>query len=267
MCMKKRILKVISITLVVFILFFLSTTILEYVAINNEINSFMERGKLVDIDIVNKVKYYEVPRRKGEIDKPSFTEYAGDKYAFAGSYGDTFVTQESPFFKNPDIPIAYEFISFWWGGHAAIVGNTTNEYGEPEIIEATAMSDTEENNAVTKTWNYWLYQEYRDSFIGLRIKGATNNEYINYANWANSQLGVPYNMTFIFNTKNTYYCSDLVSRGWATLGYNLNEDAIVTSINDIIYSKDTYIFFYKYTDRGNGYQHIYYHEYTNLGNN
>lgn len=265
--MKKRIFKAISMALVVILLFFLSTTIAEYVAINREIKSFMERGTLVDVDIVNKIKYYEVPRRNGEIDKPSFTEYAGDKYAFAGSYGDMLVTQESPFFNGPDIPIAYEFVSFWWGGHAAIIGNTTNEYGEPEIIEATAMSNTPENNAVTKTWNYWLYQEYRDSFIGLRIKGATNDEYVSYADWANEQLGTPYNMTFIFNTKNTYYCSDLVSRGWATLGYNLNEDAIVTSINDIISSNDTYIFFYKYTDRGTGYQHIYYHEYTNLDNN
>ena len=114
--------------LVVFILFFLSTTIAEYVEINREIQSFMERGTLVEVDELNKIKYYEVPRRNGEIDKPSFTEYDGDKYAFAGSYGDMFVTQESPFFHSPDIPLAYEFVSFWWGGHAAIVSDDVDEF-------------------------------------------------------------------------------------------------------------------------------------------
>jgi len=262
--MKKKIFKTISMALVVFILFFLSTTIAEYVEINREIQSFMERGTLVEVDELNKIKYYEVPRRNGEIDKPSFTEYDGDKYAFAGSYGDMFVTQESPFFHSPDIPLAYEFVSFWWGGHAAIVSDDVDEFGYPQVIEATAMSEDPEYNAVTKIWNYWLTQEYRDNFIGLRVKGATKNEYQSYAKWANDQLGTPYNMTFVFNTENTFYCSDLVSRGWGELGYNLNEDAIVTSINDIITSDDTYIFFYKYTDRGTGYQHIYYHEYTEI---
>lgn len=261
--MKRKIFKAISMALVVFILFFLFTTLPEYVVINNEIESFMERGELVNTDIIKKIKYYEVPRRSGEIDKPSFTSYYGDKYAFAGSYGDTLVTQESPFFQNGvDIPVAYEFVSFWFGGHAAIISDEFDEDDYPEIIEATALSQTPENNAVTKTFNYWLYQEYRDNFIGLRVKGATKEEYQSYTNWAKEQLGTPYNMTFIFNTENTFYCSDLVSKGWGELGYNLNKDAIVTTINDIISSEDTYIFFYKYSDRKTGYQHIYYHQYS-----
>lgn len=262
--MKKKITKIISMSLVVFILFFLSTTLPEYVVINNEIESFMERGKLVETDIINKIKYYEVPRRAGEVDKPSFTSYHEDKYGFAGSYGDTFVTQESPFSGSLDIPLAYEFVSFWFGGHAAIVSDECDEDGYPEIIEATALSKTPENNVVTKTWNYWLYQEYRDNFIGIRVKGATKNQYQDYANWAKDQLGMPYNMSFIFNTDSTFYCSDLVSKGWAEQGYDLNEDAIVTTINDIVSSKDTYIFFYKYTDRTTGYQHIYYHQYSEI---
>ena len=176
---KKKLLKVISLSLVVFILFFLTTTLAEYVVINNEIESFMERGKLVDIDIINKIKYYEVPRKEGEVDKPSFTSYYGDKYAFAGSYGDVLLTQESPFFGDFDIPLAYEFVSLWFGGHAAIISDEFDEDGYPEIIEATALSKTPENNVVTKTWNYWLYQEYRDNFIGIRVKGATTNDYKN----------------------------------------------------------------------------------------
>ena len=261
---KKKLLKVISLSLVVFILFFLTTTLAEYVVINNEIESFMERGKLVDTDIINKIKYYEVPRKEGEVDKPSFTSYYGDKYAFAGSYGDVLLTQESPFFGDFDIPLAYEFVSLWFGGHAAIISDEFDEDGYPEIIEATALSKTPENNVVTKTWNYWLYQEYRDNFIGIRVKGATTNDYKNYTNWAKDQLGVPYNMSFIFNTDSSFYCSDLVSKGWAEQGYELNSDAIVTTINDIVSSDDTYIFFYKYTDRKTGYQHIYYHQYSEI---
>lgn len=267
MSVKTKILKAVSMALVVFILFFLSTNIAEYISINHEIKSFMERGTLVYEDQSTKTKYYEVPRRKGEIDKPSFTKEGNNKYAYAGSYGDTLVTQESPFYKDPvDIPIAYEFVSFWFGGHAAIITNEEHWYGGNVIVEATGMSSDPEYNVVTETYNYWLdydYQ-YRDSFIGIRVKGATEEAYEKYADWAYEQVGMPYNTTFIFNTKNSFYCSDLVSRGWEEQGYNLNEDVIVTTINDIVSSNDAYIFFYKYTDKGTGYQHIYYHQYSEI---
>jgi uncharacterized protein YycO len=70
-------------------------------------------------------------------------------------------------------------------------------------------------------------------------------------------LGYPYNYSFIFNTKKSIYCSDLVSRAAKPLGFNLNKDNGTTSIYDLIVSNDTYIFYYHYFDN-EGVRHIYY---------
>ena len=57
--------------------------------------------------------------------------------------------------------------------------------------------------------------------------------------------GDPYNYTFVFNTKNAHYCTDILSKAYAVVDKDLNEDHFITTAQDIIISEDTFIFVYK----------------------
>ncbi|NLK12122.1 MAG: hypothetical protein GX312_00825, partial [Candidatus Phytoplasma sp.] len=109
---------------------------------------------------------------------------------------------------------------------------------------------------------------YRDSFIGLRVKNITKEEKQLAINEAKrlEEINTMYNYLFFLDTKNKYYCTDFISRIYQSINYqrndkeklSLNDDGFITSVNDLILSKDTYIFFYKETI-GN-HEHIYYFE-------
>ena len=65
------------------------------------------------------------------------------------------------------------------------------------------------------------------------------------------------NYSFIFDTKNKSYCTDLVGKAYSEIGVNLNKDKLTTSVYDLLISSDTYISYY-YCKDGNGVKHIYY---------
>lgn len=115
---------------------------------------------------------------------------------------------------------------------------------------------------------YYFDRYYRDRYIGLRIKEENNNKDIkneiietaidiSKEKYDNEAL---YNFLFFLNMQKKYYCTDLVSRvydeaytriytddkEYKSKGYakRLNDDGFITSVNDLILSKDTYIHFY-----------------------
>jgi len=83
--------------------------------------------------------------------------------------------------------------------------------------------------------------------IGLRVKNTTEEDRNKIIEYADAQLDKGYNYTFIFNRENTFYCTDLVSRSVKNAGININYDHFATTGNDMIISKNTYIFFLRET--------------------
>jgi hypothetical protein len=67
----------------------------------------------------------------------------------------------------------------------------------------------------------------------------------------------PYNSSFLVNTTNSKYCTDIMSQAFSYIGKKLNRDSFSTSVYDLIVSPDTYISYYHYYD-GNGVKHVYY---------
>ncbi len=213
----------------------------------------------------------------------------------AGVEGDVLATQDSPF---PYVPVIHEFVSFYFGGHAAIVS------GPNKIIQSTGVPPNgyldfehigkvithqgfDENNslsvAVTETNNYWLqtmrnsahaeypyYGEYyRNKIFTLRPKyedtSLINEDTTQLLDFGRSLVGRGlYNYLWVFDTEYKYYCSDLVSRAFENMSqtngrsYNLNQDGFITTINDIIISDDLYLTIFKETI--DGIIHIYYLE-------
>lgn len=163
---------------------------------------------------------------------PTFT--IKDDLIYPGYQGDILTTLKNEVAFEPLTSI----FSFYFGGHAAMV--------QDDLIIQTAGNNPG-NNYVDYYPNNWLRDHTkRYRFIALKVK--TSEETRKKAceqtvNW----LYKKYNYTFIFNTKDRFYCTDLISRAYqeADSSICLNEDAFTVSVQDLITSSDTFISIYK----------------------
>jgi len=144
-------------------------------------------------------------------------------------------------------------------------------YGDHDLT--STVYETGYNSWQTpRSGNYYYDYFYRDKYIGLRPVNLFSdldnsdelyNEYIEEAiNMAKLKVENEhlYNFLFFLNMKNKYYCTDLMGRvyeeayervfnekeGYHSKGYakKMNDDGFITSVNDLILSKDTFIHFY-----------------------
>ncbi|CCV65014.1 conserved hypothetical protein [Alteracholeplasma palmae J233] len=222
---------------------------------------------------------YYVPRETPEGEKPSFSDSTKKK---VGQKGDILVTQESPF---PEKGLIHSFVSYYFGGHAALVTDSNQllevaGFGNASLLELITHDGNNPEHDYTQTVDYssnyffdsnyrstydpsypYYGASYRKKFIGLRVNNITDkqiDEVIEEGQKLVDKKAV-YNYLFFLDTKFKYYCSDLVSRLFQTQNHlTLNDDGFITSINDLILSKDTRMFFY--TETIDNVQHIYYFE-------
>lgn len=106
------------------------------------------------------------------------------------------------------------------------------------------------------TFNAYYDRYYKSNFQIIRVK--QNNESLddetitNVIDYANelAENNYIYNFLFFLDMKNKYYCTDLVSRAYDYIlsgtkdnyySKSLNDDGFITTVNDLIISKDTYI--------------------------
>jgi hypothetical protein len=171
---------------------------------------------------------------------------------YPGFHGDILVSTEATLIN----PLVSDFISFYAGGHAAICIDYSDKIKVEDnmTIEASGVNGDDEAQLYKK--NYWVSENIFSEVIGLRMN-MDEKQKNTFVDNATNFLGYPYNYSFIFNTKKSVYCSDLVSRSAKTVGFNLNKDNGATTIYDLIVSSDTYIFYYHYIDNEDV-KHIYY---------
>lgn len=236
------------------------STMQENYQIRQEIKTFMAKGVLDESRSNDTIKYYVVSRETWMIEKDAFVTVGQQIYP--GTMGDIFVTQEAPSQLPPalsNIPLIHEFVSFFFGGHSAMVAkdDLSINLRERDVLEVYGNDSDMEKNVVGFQRNYWLEPNnlYRDEVIGLRVKGATIRDYESAVDQLIDRLGEKYNFTFLLNTKTTHYCTDLMVKAWEgfipqnqSTRFNLNQDWIVTTVNDLITSSDTYIFYYMTVD-------------------
>lgn len=225
------------------IFYFVQNGFIENSLVKNKINEFTKNSVL--IEETSEEKIYKVSRET--------SEYSSVYNGYIGRPGDILLTRDSPF----EIPVVKQFISFFFGGHACIV-STNNLDGNPRskvgnlVIESSGMGG---ESGVDIRENTWGYEKLQINIIGIRIKGYSDNDYNEVLNNAYKLRGKKYNYSFVFNKKNSYYCTDLVSRSFILKNVKLN-DGFITSTNDIILSENSYIFFYQKVE--NGIKYIYY---------
>ena len=150
-------------------------------------------------------------------------------------------------------------ISFYAGGHAGYIPGDLYDYsthiGINSTIEATTTVGNN-SNCTTFKIDDWTTTRYFNEVMCLRVD-MTDEQRDRVTAYISSILGDPYNTSFFFDTTNTTYCSDLISKGFYSIGKNLDKDGVTTSIWDLIVSNEAYISYYHYFD-SDGVKHIYY---------
>lgn len=250
-----------------------------------EINDFKDRAIFeyeenyeYQSNVFQTRRYYKVPRETSYELNDSRSVFYDESRKYLGQTGDIFMSQDSPF---PDQFFIHQFISYYFGGHAAIK-NETNQF-----IEAVGFPDSDEtlwdiishdgslphdySVTVNKTSsNYFLNPRYRPEgseffeyfgsyyrkdFIGMRVKDISESQINGAVAYADDKVDKSlYNFLFFLDMEYKYYCTDLVSRAYQDVmvpedeqkNYSkaLNDDGFITSVNDIILSEQTYISFY-----------------------
>lgn len=223
-------------------------------------------------------RYYKVSRETSYELSDTRSVYYQSNRKFLGQKGDIFVTQDSPF---PYSPLGHLFVSYYFGGHAAI-NDGNNRFVEAvgfpqddETIFDFIFHPGEEPHDFSATvsksgTNYWLdprYRHeadqeypyygssYRKEFVGLRVKDIASEQIDGAVAYAEEKIDKNlYNFLFFLDMKYKFYCTDLVSRAYQSVmveegrqrNYSraLNDDRFITSVNDLILSKETYMIFY-----------------------
>lgn len=247
----KKIIKIILICIETAVLFVvvgaLSTAITKTIYSDILIEQFKKNAVLDEIESTPMVKIYKVPSQE----ERECAQHNGTEY-YPGNEGDILITLKSEL----EIPFIHDFISFFAGGHAALVlGDYTDVYSVSEMntVESSGLND-DLNLADSTSKVYWT--QYKHPIIGLRVK-MTEEERKKVISRGMALIGDPYNYSFLFDTKNKAYCSDLVNKAFDSIGVNLNKDGFTTSVYDLLVSSETYISYYQYTDNS-GVKHIYY---------
>lgn len=282
----KNILKKVGLLLIAAIIFTLGKAITKDLLVKKAIRDFKARAVFEYEEnfeyapgVFQVRKYYKVSRETSAEINDSRSAFYDETRKFIGQTGDILVTQQSPF---PQVPVIHQFITYYFGGHAAIKSNDNRFYeaagypGPGDNILDAIFHDGSQPHDLTMTasksgTNYWLnpsyrregtveYQYYgsyyRPKFIGLRVKDVTEDQINGAVAYAKAQVDNDslYNFLYFLDMKYKFYCTDLVSRAYQDVmlepraqrnyAQALNDDGFITSVNDMVLSKDTYIFTY-----------------------
>jgi len=238
--------------LIFIILLFVTNTVVDHIQYDLKISDFKAKCTLVKEEYG--VKYYSY-KKEGEA--PGY--YSTGSTVYPGNYGDVIV--------SPNATLVNEFISgfvsYFAGGHAAFVTKEFNDYEKHfsnyDSIEATGMNEGLNPSQIANR-AYWINDRTFKEAIGLRMNGITDEQKDELMSIIYGELGDYYNFSFgLFENKSKSYCSDLISKAYNRVGYDLNKDKFFTTIYDLVVSPDCYISYYHYFD-SDGVKHIYYIE-------
>lgn len=280
-----KVLKTLLILILMGMIYSLGIAVAENIQVDRAIQNFKERSTFVEevtieysLGNYQTRRYHKVSRETSYELEDTRSVFYNDTKKFLGQKGDIFLSQQSPFPYNA---WAHLFISYYFGGHAAINdGNNrfVEAVGFPEADETILdfilhPGDQPHNFSATVSnsySNYWLNpvyrsesdpeypyygNKYRNEFVGLRVKHITAEQIDGAVSYAQSKVDKNlYNFLFFLDMEYKYYCTDLVSRAYQRVmveenkqrNYSraLNDDRFITSVNDLILSDETYIIFY-----------------------
>lgn len=230
----------------------LTSAITKYIYADILIEQFKKKATLDEEESTASTKVYKIPSNE----QLSACQKKGNSY-YPGNKGDILISLQS----GIGIPFVEDIITFFAGGHAGLILDDYQDANVSvdvnKVLESSGM-DGGENLSGIGSRARWLSSIRSRPVIGLRIQ-MTEEQRSRVIARAMALVGEPYNYSFLFDTKNKSYCSDLEAKAFDTIGVDLNKDGFTTSVYDLLLSGETYICYYHYVD-SNQVQHIYYLE-------
>ncbi len=245
----KKIIGLILSGLLSFVIWATISAAIENIKIDLEIKEFVEKAIYVPEVSTEKNKYYKVIPDH-DLDMPTYT--VSGTTILPGGPGDILTTRLAAI----DIPVINEGITFYVGGHAGLCAFPYQDQEKSltvnNTIEVTGFGDDITVGRGFK--KSWFIDDYYE-IMAYRVDTSVENRFKAF-NQALSYFGESYNYSFIFNTENKKYCSDLVSQSYNYAGINLNPDYVATTVLDLMASKNTYLTYYSRVDQ-NKVRHTY----------
>ncbi len=219
------------------------------------VEQFKSRGVYQEDLSSKSVKYYKVSAKATE-DASRKAYHKSGSTIYPGSKGDILVSTQATLVG----PMTSGIVSFYVGGHAAIV---VDEYFDYEVsatirssVEATGLNEGS-NKSIIDSRAYWTDDEPFSEIMALRVN-LTESEINEVVSNAIGLVGEDYNYSFLFDTDKKSYCSDIVTKAFSHVNVNLNKDSFATTIFDLIVADKTYISYYSYYS--DGVMYVYYLE-------
>lgn len=233
--------KVLLLVLETIVVFIVVSTIIENITYKSKLAIFLDNQILYEEKSTSVRKLYY---------KTDPSIYTDSTYRYPGTFCDILVTTDS----SVEIPFIHDILSATVGGHAGLVGMQYQD-AYYSITDKDTI-DITHNNESTICRSYpqlsWDNGSMFPNYYILRVN-LTENQMVQVFNEVISCLGDPYNMTFLLNTKNSSYCSDLVSKAFRRVGINLNPDFGATTVIDLLASNKCEIVGYKEVLKGVSY--------------
>lgn len=228
----------------------LTTAITKNIHSDILIQNFKSKGVYNEEKSTNMTKVYEVNLG---VDRPSYT--MNQNVIMPGNTADIILGLTSEI----QTPIVGEVVSFFAGGHSALVLGDYKDYymnaDDSLLVETTGLL-LNFNHAMINPKDYWISSDLYKEVVVVRVD-TTKEQRDKVISKALSLVGDLYNYSFIFDTKNKSYCTDLISKAYDSIGVNLNKDSFTTSVYDLLVSKESFISYYHYYDSDNV-RHVYY---------
>jgi len=212
---------------------------IEFLCVEKEIKEFVERGEFY-IEIGN-TKYYKVSKKYEYEDVSKHIYSTTDPKKYVGSTADILSTTRNPLSSVPFIGF---FSRIAWVGHSALIMESDGS----KICEVVGNEPDPKDNFVRIVDNRWISGDTGSPHIvALRVKNLDDEDKTKITDYATLQAQEQdrYNFFFPITQTNKYYCTDLVSRSINQASININYDGFMTTGNDMILSKHTYIIFYR----------------------
>ena len=248
-----RVYKAIKVIFTIFLFFGIvitmltSTVLVGGVMVKKKIEDFKSRGEYVGTYDVNFfshkiVEFYEVKKEydyeysNRRIYDTSTTVDLTKKFTdkFIGDVGDIYVASRDP------------LGSFYtrWASSKIMIGHCGIVYSyDAKYTFEVVGNQSKEENVTKKYYNTWICAP-GPSITVLRTKQEINQDEI--VNWCDTHKGLPYNYLFPVRVRQSYYCSDLVSRCIKESNdIDVSTRDVLVSGGSMILNDNVYIIYYR----------------------
>lgn len=245
----KKIISLILVALLAFVIWATLGATAENIKIDLTIKQFVDKATYISEKSTDKSKYYEVKSER-KLDLPSYSQINGKMYP--GSPGDIICAKTAAV----EIPIIYEGITYYVGGHAALCAFPYESDGiDFSLGDSFEITGFGSNITATTEDSNDFYSGYYNEFMVYRVDTSIENRFKAFNNGMGF-YGQKYNYSFIFNVKNKKYCSDLIEKAYRYVNISFNYDGLATTVLDIMASPSVYLIYYSKLDQ-DGIRHSY----------